>query len=440
MAGISISGLGSSLDVESIIANLMKIEAAPRARLELRQSQAKAREEALREVSSKLQAVSDAATALRSSTLWDDVQTVQSSAPDGVAARVLSGTGPGGYQVKVNQLARAEQRTFDFTASGSPSQITVNGVNVELGAGATLKDAAAAINANSETGVYAVAVGSQLVLSSRKTGAANTIAAGGAGIAEVAAKLKAGQDAAYEVDGVAATSASNVVTDAVPGLELTLKSVTAAAATVSVGNPGPDGNALQSKLKAFVDSYNAAVDTIRGKLTETRVPQPSTAAEAKKGVLFGDTQLSGLLGRMRQFVDESGISALGVDTGAPGSAVSADSDAVIGHLALDATKLAAALETGPAGARKTISGKGGFGEAFAGLLAPTLGTGGTISGRLDAVSGESKRISESMTALSARLEQREERLHMQFAKLESALLANQTQSSWLSGQLGQLGS
>jgi flagellar hook-associated protein 2 len=143
---------------------------------------------------------------------------------------------------------------------------------------------------------------------------------------------------------------------------------------------------------------------------------------------------------MRQFVDESGIGALGVDTGAPGSAVSANSDTVIGHLALDATKFTAALEADPAGARKTISGKGGFGEAFTALLAPTLGTGGTISGRLDAVSGESKRISESMTALNARLEQREERLHMQFAKLESALLANQTQSSWLNGQLGQLSS
>ena len=137
MPGISISGLGSNLDVESIIAKLMQVEGAPRARLELRQGQAKAREDALREIGSKLQAVADAAATLRSTGLWADVQSVQSSAPDSVSVRQLSGAGPGGYQVEVSQLARAEQRTYDFTPGAEASQLTINGTTVELGAGAT---------------------------------------------------------------------------------------------------------------------------------------------------------------------------------------------------------------------------------------------------------------------------------------------------------------
>jgi flagellar hook-associated protein 2 len=435
MAGISISGLGSSLDVESIIAKLMQVEAAPRARLELRQGQTKAREEALREISTKLQSVASAAADLRSVSLWSDVQAVQSSAPNSVAVRQLSGAGPGGYQVEVTQLARAEQRTFEFTPSATPSQLTINGKALELGANATLADAVAAVNANSETGVYAVASGGQLVLSGRQTGAAGTIAASGATVSEDVAKRKVGLDAAFNVDGVAATSASNVVTTAVPGLELTLKSLTSAAATVTVGNPGPNGEAIEAKLKTFVAGYNNAVDAIRAKLTDARVPQASTQAQANHGVLFGDTQLNGLLAQMRQFVNESGIGALGISTGAPGSAVSADSDSVLGHLALDPAKLGAALTAEPAATKKLASG---FAESLGALLAPTIGASGAISDRLGAAGAESKRLGESMTALNTRLEKREERLHLQFAALETTLLRNQTQSSWLNGQLAQL--
>ncbi len=435
MPGISISGLGSGLDVESIIAKLMQVESAPRARLELRQGQVRAREDALREISTKLQAVADAAADLRSTSLWSDVQSVQSSAPDSVSVRRLAGAGPGGYQVEVTQLARAEQRTYDFTPDTEPSQLTINGKVVELEAGATLADAVAAINSEAETGVYAVASGGRLILSGRQTGAANTIAAAGASLSEDPSKLKAGLDASFSVDGVPGSSASNVVTDAVPGLELTLKSLTAGAATVTVGNPGPDGEAIEKKLKAFVSTYNGAVDAIRAKLTDPRVPQASTQAQANHGVLFGDTQLNGILAQLRQGVSAAGLGAIGISTGAPGAAVSAGSDSVLGHLSLDQAQLGAALEAEPAAIRNLVSG---FSESLTGLLAPTLGSAGSIADRVGSAGSESKRLGESMTALNARLEKREERLHLQFAALETTLLRSQTQSNWLSGQLAQL--
>jgi flagellar hook-associated protein 2 len=431
MATVSIGGL-SGLDTESIITKLMEIERAPKSRLERRQGQARARGEALREISTKLQAVSQAAGDLRSVSTWGDVQSVQSSNSSAVSARLLSGTGPGGYQLEVSQLARAEQRTFAFTSSAEPSSITINGTAVELGAGATLEDAAAAINGKPETGVYAVASGGKLVLSSRKTGAANTISASGAGIAEEAAKLKVGLDAAYKVDGVAATSSSNAITEAIPGLELTLKAVTAEPVTVTVGNPEPNQEAIASKLKAFVSAYNSAVDAIRGKLTEARVAKPSSQAEANRGVLFGDGQLNDLLSQMRESVSESGLSALGISTGAPGASVSASSDSVVGHLVLDESKLKTALETEPTAARSLAEG---FASSFEKVLEPTIGTGGTMSSRLESVSSETQQLSDQMTALLTRLEQREERLHLQFAALEAALSKSQSESAWLKSQI-----
>jgi flagellar hook-associated protein 2 len=432
MPGISISGLGSGLETEAIIAKLMEVERLPKARLEQREGQAKTRAEALRDISSKLQSLSDAAAALRSTSTWGEVQSVQSSDSSRVSARLLSGTGPGGYQLEVSQLARAEQRTFSFSSSGSASSITINGTTVELAEGATLEDAVAAINGRSETGVYAVASNGQLILSSRKTGAANTIAASGSTIAEEASKLKAGLDAAYSVDGVAATSASNVVTGAVPGLELTLKATTAGPVTVTVGNPEPDRSGIESKLKSLVTTYNSAVDAIRSRVTEAGVANPKSPAEANKGVLFADSELNGLLSQMRQFVNESGLSKLGVSTGAPSASVTVDSDSVIGHLVFDESKLATALEVEPATVKKIATE---FGGSFEGLLAPTIGTGGVIPGRLEAVTSESRQLSEQMTALVARLEQREERLHLQFAALETALQKSQTESKWLTGQI-----
>ncbi|HEX8753693.1 MAG TPA: flagellar filament capping protein FliD [Solirubrobacterales bacterium] len=434
MATVSIGGL-SGLDTESIIAKLMEIERVPKSRLERRQGQAKARGDALREIETKLQALSNAAGDLRSVSIWGEVQSVQSSNSNAVSARLVSGTGPGGYQLEVSQLARAEQRTFTFTESAEASSLTINGTTVELGPGATLADAVSAINGKAETGVYAVASGGQLVLSSRKTGAANTISASGAGIVEEASKLKAGLDASYSVDGVAGTSSSNILTEAIPGLELTLNAVTTAPVTVTVGNPAPNQEAIASKLKAFVTAYNATVDAIRGKLTETKVTNPSSQAEANKGVLFGDSQLNDLLSQMREFVSEAGLSTLGVSTGAPSANVSASSDSVIGHLVFEESKLQTALQTEPLTTRKVAEE---FAVSFEKTLEPTIAPGGTMASRLESVSTETKQLSEQMTALLTRLEQREERLHLQFAALEAALSKSQSESAWLKSQVESL--
>lgn len=437
MAPITISGLASGLDTDSIIANLMKIERAPRARLETQQGQAKARETALRDILAKLQSVSDAADSLASAGLWADTQTVSSAAPQSVAARRLSGAGPGGYEVAVTQLARAEQRTYAFAQSAAPSQLTVGGREIDLAANATLADAVAAINADPATGVYAVAVGGKLVLSSRQTGAASTIAASGAGIEEEAAKLKAGRDALYSVDGVAGSSASNVVTDAIPGLELTFGALTAGTA-VNVSAPGLDKEAVRAQVKAFVSAYNTAVDAIRARLTEKRVPDAATQADANRGVLFGDTALNGLLSRLRQGVAGAGLAELGISTGAPSAAVTSSSDSVLGHLKIDEAKLTAALESDPLGARAKLAGAGGLGDTLDAILAPTLGTKGAISERLSSVAAESRRLGDNMLALDTRLEKREERLRIQFSMMESALSRARSQSEWLSGQLAGL--
>jgi flagellar hook-associated protein 2 len=434
MSTITISGLGSSLDTESIIEGLMKVERLPQTRLERRQGQVKARETALQGILGKLNEVGSALQALRSPTLWSDVQKATSSST-AVTAELAGGAGPGGYQVEVTQLARAAQRTYEFTPSGAASTITVGGQAIELKAGATLADAVAAINSNHETGVSAVAVGGRLVLSSRTTGAASTVSASGAGVSEEAAKARAGQDTLYSIDGVAGSSATNVLTEAIPGVTLTVSALTSGPATISVSEPAPDTTAIAAKIKTFVGAYNAAVELIQAKVSEETVKAPKTQEEANRGVLFGDGALNSLLSGMRTALSESGLGALGVSTGAPSSAVTATSASVRGLLTFEESKLTALLNENPVAAKEAISGANGFVTDLEPLVEAASKPGGGISERISAATNEAVRLRDQMTKLEERLTRREEHLHAQFVAMETALAKSKSESEWLAGQL-----
>src|SRR5947208_331974 len=93
---------------------------------------------------------------------------------------------------------------------------------------------------------------------------------------EDATALKAGKDAAYNIDGTDYTSHTNTISSAsgatgfVFGVELNLTG--AGSFTVSVSPPSVDKNAVISAAKSFVDAYNSAVDLMQSKVNEKRVP------------------------------------------------------------------------------------------------------------------------------------------------------------------------
>lgn len=435
MSPITISGLGSSLDTESIIENLMKVERLPQARLEEKQGQVKARETALQGILSKLNEVTSALESLRSPTLWADTQTVTSSST-AVTAELAGGAGPGGYQVEVTQLARAAQRTYNFEKSEAAQTFKVGGQTIELKAGATLADAVSAINSNHETGVSAVAVGEKLVLSSRTTGAESSVNV--EGLEEEASKARAGQGTVYSIDGVAGKSESNVISEAIPGVTLTVSALTNGPATVDVTEPTANTKEIAAKIKTFVSAYNAAVELIEAKVGEETVREPKTQEEANKGILFGDGQLNGLLAGMRQTLSESGLSELGVSTGAPSAGVTAQSASVRGLLTFEESKLTELLKAEPAKAKEAISGANGFVTDLEPLVSAATKPGGGISERISAATNEAAQLREQMTKLEERLTVREERLHSQFAAMEVALAKSKSESEWLAGQLAGL--
>src|SRR6201996_2359656 len=335
---VPVNGLGSSLDIESIIEELMSVEKQPKTRLETRQGEVKAREAALQTVKTRLAAVENATFALRQPSLWEDVQTISSSST-AITAELNGAAGSGGYQVEVSQLARAAQRTYTFNESTEPQTLEIGGQTIELAANATLSDVVSAINSNHETGVSAVEVGKTLVLSSRKTGSEAEIKESGAALTEDPTKAKAGLNAVYVIDGTAGESETNVLTEAIPGVTLTIGAVTTGPVTVNVGEPAPSTKSIGEAVKTFVTAYNEAVEYIEAKTSEQPVKEPKTQEEANKGVLFGDSSLTSLLSQMRETLSKSDMAALGVSTGAPSATVTAESNSVKGILVFEESKL-----------------------------------------------------------------------------------------------------
>lgn len=450
MSAIQLGGLASGMDTEAVISQLLAVDRQPRIKLELRQIAAQARQDQLGDVKSRLSALQAAVTALRSAATWGDVQTVETSDATKVGVRQTAGAAPGGARVEVTQLARSAQATFDFTPQVGTSQLTVNGRTIDLAAGAALADAVSAINGDTAAGVYAIDVGGKLVLSTRTTGAAASVTASGPGIVEDPTKAKAGLDAQFLVDSVPHSSATNVVTDAIPGLELTLKGLTSIAVDLAVGVPGPDKALVEEKMKAFVEAYNVANDFIRGKLAEKGVPNAATSADAKKGVLVGDPALRGLLSSMRSLVGEAiagnpaatdSLADLGVSTGAATGAATFSADAVAGKLTFDATAFRAALEANPDAVRRLVGATpdtAGIAQSFEGLLGPAVGAGGALEGAASAAGGEVSRLKDALGRMDDRLARREDRLRAQFTALEQAMARSQRQQTDLLSALGGL--
>jgi flagellar hook-associated protein 2 len=448
-----LGGLASGVDTSSVIDQLMALERRPLVKKEREQKLAQARQTALRDIATRLRNLKTGAADLRSVALWAPKQAVESSDATKVGARTVAGAGAGSYVVDVTQLARAEQRTFTYVAGASDSTLTVNGRSYAVAAGASLQTVVDTINNDSAATAFASAVNGQVVLSSKTTGAASTIAASstapGAEWSEDVAKRRLGQDASYTVDaGPAQTSSSNVITNAIVGVELTLKAK--GASTVSVGGPTVDKEAVAAKVRAFVEQYNSTVDFVRSKVTEQKLKDAETDADRQKGMLKSDPLLSSVVGQLRTTLMEAvggnpttldQLTEIGISTGASTSSGTVSTDSLAGKLVLDETKLNQALETDLASVKKLLGGDpavAGLGQRIENIIKPVTDTGGSIDERVKSLDADVARVRTAMADIDRRLADKEKRLKAQFAAMERALNASQGQQAYLASQLASL--
>lgn len=354
----------TGLDTESIISRLMQIEQRPLLRLQTQQATLLTRKSAWNAVKSQLDSLTSKIDTLRQTVTFSG-KTATASDASVLSATASADAVEGRYDILVTSLASAQAVQSKGFATIHESlnysgAVTLNGQSIAISATDSLETVAAKINATS--GIKASAAILQtgaseykIVLTSSETGESGAMEFGGAiqtwkdlgflvdvGGIDVANEVIAARDAAFAINGVQFTRSSNSVSDAIPGVTLTLSEARDASGDGGKSSltVGYDDQAIISGARSFIADYNNLLDTVAKYTTwdaDTRVAGP----------LFGDALVTNLVSQVRSAVIAEVASAgdtyntlrsVGVGTGAVGS-YSKD-----GKLTLDEAKLKEALK------------------------------------------------------------------------------------------------
>jgi flagellar hook-associated protein 2 len=446
---LTISGLASGLDTSSIISELMTVERAPVTRLTVEEEKVEGQRQQLQSVQSTLQQLSFSAAEFSLPSLFETSQSVTSSEPTRVSAATSSGAGIGGHEVEVTQLANSAQRTFTFTSPTAEDTLTIDGHNYTVKAGESAKELAGKINSDSTATVYAAVLeGGTLVLSNRATGNTGAefikMSDTGGTLTEQAGTAKEGKNAEYKVDGVAGTSASNIVTNGIAGVTLTLNGLTTTGpVTINVHPPGASVSAVETQVQAFIKLYNSTVEAVQKQLTTKPLAKPKTVAEFGTGSLFGDLELGSVLSNMRQSMYEpiAGLPAemaspadIGIGTGAASGGGSSQA-AIEGQLTLNSTKLKEAIEANPVGVQEMLEK---WSQGLQSTLANVAEPGGALEARVTGDTSQITELKSHINTMNELLLVREKALQVTYSELEAALSKNSSQAAWLTSQTESL--
>jgi flagellar hook-associated protein 2 len=462
MSGISSLGVGSGLDLNTLLDALVKSErSTAEGPLNRRQFSAQTRLSAFGSLKSAASSLADAVAALedfkvgRAATSSNDAVVTASAAADAA---------PGGYRIEVEQLATAQSLATSaadlFTDSTSALgegtlTLSVGGETaaIEIAAGASsLDDVRDAINA-SGLDVHAAVVrdgeGYRLLLASDATGTAGeiTLTVGGTLDARLASSAMdetiAAQDAMFRLNGLELTSSSNTVDDVLSGVTLELHGVSLAGESASL-TIGTDKDAVRSKLADVVKAYNALIDKIKASSQVSPATQDSsssstdsTSAATSAGPLVGDSTLRAL----EQRLGGAFSAPIAADNEEGGEAafsslveIGLHTDAS-GRASLDTAALDAALDRDDGAVEALVSA---FGDTFSETLKAYSGTDGILDSRTTQLNAELRRIETERDRLDARMESFEERLRKQFSGLDSLVSELKSTSAYLAQNLANL--
>lgn len=316
MATISSPGIGSGIDVQSIVKQLVALEKAPLKQLQTQATSLQSKVSTYGTIKSQVSALGEAAAKLSSSAGWNKViATSSDSATIGVTA--AAGTAATSLSMEVQQLAKAQSAVSPDPPFGLNSALGAGSLTFQVGTGAPVnvvigagEDSLAAIARrinDAEVGVSATvlrdASGERLLMRSSATGEANTFTVGvvggnagglerlafGPGVTGGMRQTQAAENALVTINGVDIVSASNTLANTVPGLTITLNRETTAPVNLDVS---ADVEAVKANVKAFVDAYN----TLNGNLANvTRYDAGTKVA----GPLQGDSSATGLQNALR---------------------------------------------------------------------------------------------------------------------------------------------
>ncbi|MEG3192961.1 flagellar filament capping protein FliD [Lysobacter sp. D1-1-M9] len=443
---ISAGGIGSGLDVASIVQQLVAAERAPAAgRIDRSERRLNAEISAIGTLRSAFDALRSAVEKLSSGDAANARKT-SVGADAGFGASATAGAALGTYQVEVLALATADKLsstaytdsqtvvgtgTLTLTSGETTLDVVIDETNNTL---AGIRDAinAAAAGKGVTASIVNADDGAHLVLGATATGAANALtitASGGDGglsaltynppNATTMTVLSAAADAQVKVDGFERTSASNTITDMLEGVTLTLTE--AAPGTIKDLTVASDPSVLRSAAKAFVKAYNGGLGAIA---STTSYDTSSQVAAALNGDSLVRTTSRDLREQVSNSVGDLKTMGITID--------------VEGKLTMDDAAFDAALAEDPAAAERLFGSKTGMAVGIGTTLARLLDDNGVFDSRSDSHDSRTESITDQRAALDRRMEQVEARYRAQFTALDVLVAQLQSTSSFLAQQLNLL--
>jgi flagellar hook-associated protein 2 len=409
MAGITSTGLGSGININSLVSQLVDAEKKPiTSRLDSQELQAQAKISSLGNVKSALSAFRDSLSGLK---LLSNFQKLNATSSDTtfLTATADSNADLANYQIEVKRLAQAHalvspvfagatdtvgtgtltikfgKTDYDagtdtyngFAQNGDKGAltVTVDSTNNTL---TGLRDAINKANAGVTAAIVNDGSGYRLVLNSTESGEKNSLQisvsdsdgndTNTSGLSRLAFNASATNmtqtqtalDAKVAINGLDVLSSSNTISTALKGITLNLQQAQAGK-LVSLNVTQSSGDITKS-VEGFVKSFNDLVNSVNSVASYD-------AAKKSGGILQGDASVNGAMSQLRFELGSSIKGLKGSVKSLADIGIKTQSD---GTLALNSEKLNAAL----------ASNKDGVTALFAVLGRPSdagiLYTGGTM--------------------------------------------------------------
>jgi flagellar hook-associated protein 2 len=416
----STSATGSSLDVASIVSQLMEVESKPLTKLDSKISSSTVKISTLGQFKSQL-------SSLKSS--LDDLQTPSNfsawsanfSNDTAASADLSSAAAAGSYQLDVTQIAR-------------PSIWNVSGFTTESAA-LTWYNAAGqtALRGNAGPTVLKSATGEYVLsLKANNTGVTAGFTVSNASLTDglQANEYQTARDAQFSLNGVPFSRGTNTVSDALTGVTLNLKAITSSPVTLTVALAE---SSARPKLDALVKAYNELQTFYK---TQTK----ASADASSRGVFNSDFAVGSI---MREILTGLTMPITGVN----GVAFSGQTDLSAlglqlqdnGQLAVDDVLLAKAstLQSRLANGL-TIGYNATLGKDLSSRITQMFSIGGVLQERIDTEQKVQEDLNTRKTTLQEKLSAIQARYTAQYASLDALLFKLQSTSTSLKSALDGL--
>jgi flagellar hook-associated protein 2 len=469
-------GVGSGLDVNSIISKLVDLEKQPLKTLQLKATNVQSQISAFGTIQSEVSALTDLATKISDPGTW--VARNANSSNTGAATITVTSTAPAGsYTLNVDAVAQSQSVTSSDITTGSAlgaGTLTLqlgnwssggaaftpasgsSAMSVSISATDTVATIAGKINA-AGAGVVATAfndgTGDRLLLRSQNTGVANGFRVqsadpalaplvfdpqnkAGSGMASVGNPVQYGQDAKARINGIAVTSASNTLSSNISGVTINLLSAT----TTGYGTPSQtdapvslsvseDVTSAVKNVQDFVTAYN--------KLATDLANQTKYDATTQTAAIFqGDATVTGLQNILGNMVGS-------ISQGAGSYKYLSDAGIQVqldGTLTIDTARLSVAANDGTS-LQKLFTGNNnnpltnGFALKFASLGKGLLSSGGTVTTEAAALKAQLDQNTADQAAVNARASKVQARLTAQYSALDGRMASLNALSAYVTQQV-----